>query len=185
MRHTAGQSFNVESGSGSDGIFPRPGDQLANLNKYGDALRDYCVSTDPICAGGDVVDDHLNYFNVFTQDVASWVQERVGDETPSSTSSVSESSTTADETSTTVTSISTSSVDEETTMSTTATAIATTTATSSESEETSTSATDEDGTETETESPSATETGDNGTMQLHVGSSAALLCAAMALFGLS
>ena len=173
----------MESGSGSDGIFPRPGDQLANLNKYGDALRDYCVSTDPICAGGDVVDDHLNYFNVFTQDVASWVQERVGDESPSSTSSASTSSTTADETSTTLTSTSTSGEDEETTMSMTATATTTTTATTSE--ETTTSTADEDGSETETESPSATETGDNGTMQLQAGSSVALLCAGLALFGLS
>lgn len=76
-RHTANQPYNVLSGAGKDGLFPRPGDQLANLAKYGDVLRNYCVDTDPICAQGDVVETHLNYFDVFTDDVADWVKERV------------------------------------------------------------------------------------------------------------
>ncbi|KAJ3464386.1 hypothetical protein MRS44_009172 [Fusarium solani] len=76
-RHTANQPYNVLSGAGKDGLFPRPGDQLANLAKYGDVLHNYCVDTDPICAQGDVVETHLNYFDVFTDDVAGWVKERV------------------------------------------------------------------------------------------------------------
>ncbi|RTE80410.1 hypothetical protein BHE90_005116 [Fusarium euwallaceae] len=76
-RHTANQPYNVLNGTGKDGLFPRPGDQLANLAKYGDVLRNYCVDTDPICAQGDVVETHLNYFDVFTNDVAEWVKERV------------------------------------------------------------------------------------------------------------
>ncbi|RSL54495.1 hypothetical protein CEP51_014702 [Fusarium floridanum] len=76
-RHTANQPYNVLNGTGKDGLFPRPGDQLANLAKYGDLLRNYCVDTDPICAQGDVVETHLNYFDVFTNDVAEWVKERV------------------------------------------------------------------------------------------------------------
>lgn len=170
VRHTAGQSFNVESGSGNDGIFPRPGDQLANLNKYGEVLRDYCVSTDPICGGGDVVDTHLNYFDVFTEDVASWVQERVGSADPSSTSSQSASSTSSDSTTSATTtsgetSESTSSAtDSETTSMETS---ATMTATGSEGEETET--------ETETGSPSATETGENVATGLRAGGSATAL----------
>ncbi|RSL63030.1 hypothetical protein CEP54_005425 [Fusarium duplospermum] len=76
-RYTANQPYNVLSGAGKDGLFPRPGDQLANLAKYGGVLRNYCVDTDPICAQGDVVETHLNYFDVFTDDVAEWVKERV------------------------------------------------------------------------------------------------------------
>ncbi|KAF5007066.1 hypothetical protein FDECE_6570 [Fusarium decemcellulare] len=92
-RHTANQPYNVLTGAGKDGLFPRPGDQLANLAKYGDVLHNYCVETDPICAQGDVVKTHLNYFDVFTHDVAQWVKKQVkaagdDDESSSTTSSV-------------------------------------------------------------------------------------------------
>lgn len=177
VRHTSGQSFNVESGANSQGIFPRPGDQLANLNKYGDVLRNYCVSTDPICAGGDVVDTHLNYFDVFTDEVASWVQERIGEADPSSTSSSSGTPTSGSDRTTTASSTeasqTTSSEDSSETTSTTSTATATTTA--SNDEETPRTTTGGDETETGTDSPSATETGDNMAAGLSVGGSAAVL----------
>ncbi|KAI6782651.1 uncharacterized protein J7T54_003664 [Emericellopsis cladophorae] len=60
VRHTAGHLYVDLSMADSQAIFPRPEDQLANLARYGDALHNYCVETDPICkreaaAGG--VDD--------------------------------------------------------------------------------------------------------------------------------
>ncbi|RBR07353.1 uncharacterized protein FIESC28_10696 [Fusarium coffeatum] len=76
-RHTAGQPYNVLTGADSNGLFPRPADQLANLASYGDVLQAYCVKTDPICAQGKDVKTHLNYFDVFTDEVADWVKERV------------------------------------------------------------------------------------------------------------
>jgi hypothetical protein len=76
-RHTAGQPYNVLTGADNNGLFPRPADQLANLASYGDVLQAYCVKTDPICAQGKDVKTHLNYFDVFTDEVADWVKERV------------------------------------------------------------------------------------------------------------
>ncbi|KAL6921525.1 hypothetical protein ACHAPO_004780 [Fusarium lateritium] len=76
-RHTADQPYNVLSGVGKNGLFPRPADQLANLAGYGDVFHAYCVATDPICAQGKDVKTHLNYFDVFTEEAADWVKERV------------------------------------------------------------------------------------------------------------
>jgi cobalamin biosynthesis Mg chelatase CobN len=76
-RHTADQPYNVLSGVSKNGLFPRPADQLANLASYGDVLNAYCVATDPICAQGKDVKTHLNYFDVFTDEAADWVKERV------------------------------------------------------------------------------------------------------------
>ncbi|KAI9157989.1 Acetylxylan esterase 2 [Paramyrothecium foliicola] len=75
VRHTSGQSYNVLGGSDGNGLFPRPGDQLANLNAFSGILRDYCATQDPICAGGDVVDEHLNYFDIYSEDAAAWVKQ--------------------------------------------------------------------------------------------------------------
>ncbi|CAH0002097.1 unnamed protein product [Clonostachys byssicola] len=76
--HTANQPFNYESGSGGSGLFPRSGDRLAGLNKFASVLRDYCVASDPICADGDVVANHLNYFDIYSTNAASWVVEKLG-----------------------------------------------------------------------------------------------------------
>ncbi|RGP62345.1 hypothetical protein FSPOR_9390 [Fusarium sporotrichioides] len=76
-RHTADQPYNVLSGVSKNGLFPRPADQLANLAIYGDVFQAYCVATDPICAQGKDVKTHLNYFDVFTNEAADWVKERV------------------------------------------------------------------------------------------------------------
>lgn len=93
-RHTADQPFNVLSGAGKNGLFPRPADQLANLASYGDVFQNYCVETDPICAQGKVVNTHLNYFDVFTDEVAKWVKSRV-EKAGGAAEGDSESSTTA------------------------------------------------------------------------------------------
>ncbi|KAK7408528.1 hypothetical protein QQX98_009288 [Neonectria punicea] len=96
-RHTANQPYNVLTGAGKDGLFPRTSEMLTNLAKYGDALHSYCVDTDPICAQGDVVETHLNYFDVFSDTVAEWVHERVkaagGDESTSASASASKTKT--------------------------------------------------------------------------------------------
>ncbi|KAF5572015.1 acetylxylan esterase 2 [Fusarium pseudoanthophilum] len=84
-RHTKDQPYNVLSGKGKDGLFPRPAGMLENLASYGDVFRNYCVETDPICAKGDEVETHLNYFDVFTDDVAAWVKERVGEDSTTTT----------------------------------------------------------------------------------------------------
>ncbi|KAF5966262.1 acetylxylan esterase 2 [Fusarium coicis] len=84
-RHTKDQPYNVLSGKGKDGLFPRPAGMLENLASYGDVFRNYCVETDPICAKGDEVETHLNYFDVFTDEVAAWVKERVGEDSTTTT----------------------------------------------------------------------------------------------------
>ncbi|KAF5241769.1 hypothetical protein FANTH_8985 [Fusarium anthophilum] len=103
-RHTKDQPYNVLSGAGKDGLFPRPAGMLENLASYGDVFRNYCVETDPICAQGDEVETHLNYFDVFTDDVADWVKERIGEDPTTTTTAATKTSTkmksTAKETST-------------------------------------------------------------------------------------
>ncbi|KAF7551382.1 hypothetical protein G7Z17_g5062 [Cylindrodendrum hubeiense] len=141
-RHTANQPYNVLSGAGADGLFPRTSAMLANLVSYGDALHNYCVESDPICAGGDVVANHLNYFDIYSDTAAEWVHERVsaaGDSTSTS------SSASATSTKTTKTSKSTSKTATE----------EATTATESDSETTNTKS---DSEETTTESESKSET---------------------------
>ncbi|KAF4956647.1 hypothetical protein FGADI_3636 [Fusarium gaditjirri] len=102
-RHTKDQPYNVLSGSGKNGLFPRPAGMLQNLASYGDVFRNYCVETDPICAQGDEVETHLNYFDVFTDDVAEWVKERVVEDSTTTTAATKTSTkakSTAKETST-------------------------------------------------------------------------------------
>ncbi|KAH7244397.1 Alpha/Beta hydrolase protein [Fusarium redolens] len=101
-RHTKDQPFNVLSGAGKNGLFPRPAGMLQNLASYGDVFRNYCVETDPICAQGDEVETHLNYFDVFTDDVAEWVKERIGEDstTTAATKTSTKAKSTTKETST-------------------------------------------------------------------------------------
>lgn len=39
--------------------------------------RDYCAAGDPICAGGNSVDEHLNYFDLYTEEAAKFVVDKV------------------------------------------------------------------------------------------------------------
>ncbi|KAH7324570.1 Alpha/Beta hydrolase protein [Stachybotrys elegans] len=122
-RHTSNQPYNVLSGASGQGLFPRNAQQLANMRAYGNRLQDWCAGTDPICAGGDVVEDHLNYFQVHTQRAADWVQEMVaaagGDEpessapAPTTTTTTTRSLSTLRPSSTTTTTTTTTSADEE------------------------------------------------------------------------
>jgi len=79
VRKTRGQSYNFLNGGNTDGALPRPANQLANLNGYADRMRNYCDATDPVCAGGSVVANHLNYFEKYTNSAAAWVQEKLAE----------------------------------------------------------------------------------------------------------
>jgi hypothetical protein len=77
VRHTANQTYNFGNGSAYDGWFPRTTEMLANLNKYADRMRDWCVVTDPICAAhlpNYDEESHLDYYNVDSQAAASWIK---------------------------------------------------------------------------------------------------------------
>jgi len=76
-RHTANQPYNQFSGAPDNGIFPRPAYQLANLATWTAKYHDYCVAEDPICAGGNVVEDHLNYFDLYSDVAAEWVKSQI------------------------------------------------------------------------------------------------------------
>ncbi|KAI0199488.1 carbohydrate esterase family 5 protein [Astrocystis sublimbata] len=85
-RHTASQSYNILEGAGANGLFPRGGEQLAGLNGFSDVLRAWCQGGDPVCAQGDTVAEHLNYFDIFPPSAAEWVSSVVGEVAePSST----------------------------------------------------------------------------------------------------
>lgn len=72
VMHTANQPYNVLSGAALQKN-PRSPDDLARLNRYSSVLRSYCAAGDPVCAGGSVVADHLNYFELYTDEASSWV----------------------------------------------------------------------------------------------------------------
>ncbi|KAH0355587.1 alpha/beta-hydrolase, partial [Aureobasidium melanogenum] len=93
-RHTANQPYNQFSGAPDNGIFPRPDYQLANLATWTSKFHDYCVAEDPICAGGDVVADHLNYFDLYSDTAAAWIKSQIAsDDVVVSSTIVSPSST--------------------------------------------------------------------------------------------
>jgi hypothetical protein len=74
--HTANQPWNVLDGADKQSN-PRSADDLARLNRYAPVLRSYCAAGDPVCAGGNVVADHLNYFELYTDDASSWVVSKI------------------------------------------------------------------------------------------------------------
>ncbi|KAH7323220.1 Alpha/Beta hydrolase protein, partial [Stachybotrys elegans] len=77
VRHTANQPYNYLGGATKWGLFPRNSQQLANAIQYAGVWRDYCATEDPICAGGNVVDDHLNYFDLYSNEVADYVHQKL------------------------------------------------------------------------------------------------------------
>ncbi|EOA83622.1 carbohydrate esterase family 5 protein [Exserohilum turcica Et28A] len=91
VMHTANQPYNVLDGA-SKQKNPRSAGDLARLNRYAPVLRSYCAAGDPVCAGGSIVADHLNYFELYTDDASSWVVSKIANTAPlcgaSSSSSV-------------------------------------------------------------------------------------------------
>ncbi|KAG4432525.1 hypothetical protein IFR05_012000 [Cadophora sp. M221] len=76
-RHTGSQPYNTLSGAEKNGTYPRPVGELETLDKWKSVLIDYCVITDPNCAGGDVNEDHWNYFELYSDKAAEWVKGQV------------------------------------------------------------------------------------------------------------
>jgi hypothetical protein len=79
-RHTANQPYNYGNGSALDGLFPKSGAQLSRIADYTNIMRDWCVSTDPICAANQTfsnVSTHLGYYNSHAQEAAVWIKSVV------------------------------------------------------------------------------------------------------------
>ncbi|KAK5691497.1 hypothetical protein LTR97_011490 [Elasticomyces elasticus] len=76
VRHTADQPYNALDGASKSG-WARTGDDLARLNRYSDVLRSYCAVGDPVCAGGDDVSYHLNYFELHSDEASDWIISKV------------------------------------------------------------------------------------------------------------
>ena len=79
--HTANQPYNVLDGA-SKQKNPRSSEDLARLNRYAPVLRSYCAAGDPVCAGGEIVADHLNYFELYTDEASSWVVSKINGVAP-------------------------------------------------------------------------------------------------------
>lgn len=107
VRHTASQPYNYLDGAEKWGLYPRTSQQLAKAINYASVWRDYCAGGDPICAGGATVEEHLNYFDLYTEEAAKFVVDKVNavkavpkptttsaKPTPSATSKAEEASTT-------------------------------------------------------------------------------------------
>lgn len=112
-RHNANQIYNVGTGSALQGE-PRDADSLPRLQAYASKFRDYCQSGDPICAGGDNITQHLDYFDIFTEEAANWVVGKVDAAAPlcSASSSAASSSATAAAVSSSTVSIASASTDK-------------------------------------------------------------------------
>lgn len=81
VMHEANQPYNVLDGAGlqKDG---RSSDSLARLNRYESVLRSYCAKGDPICANGNDVNQHLNYFELYTDDASTWAVGKINEAAP-------------------------------------------------------------------------------------------------------
>ncbi|KAF3001792.1 hypothetical protein E8E13_001916 [Curvularia kusanoi] len=76
VMHTANQPYNVLDGASLQKN-ARSATDLGYLNRYAGVLRDYCAAGDPVCAGGSVVADHLNYFELYTDEASSWAVSKI------------------------------------------------------------------------------------------------------------
>ncbi|KAI4730776.1 alpha/beta-hydrolase [Aureobasidium sp. EXF-10728] len=81
-RHVANQPYNVLSGADESSNSPRTGDSLNRMNKFSGIMRSYCDHSDPVCAaagpGPFDVNNHLNYFDLYSDDAAGWVKYTLG-----------------------------------------------------------------------------------------------------------
>jgi hypothetical protein len=76
VKHTANQAYNVLDGADKQ-AWPRTGANLKRLNRYSSVLRSYCAAGDPVCANGDDVSQHLNYFELYTEEASTWVVSKL------------------------------------------------------------------------------------------------------------
>jgi acetylxylan esterase len=115
--HTPDQSYNQLSGSAARGLNARTLEALQMLDFYAPRLHDYCQGDDLVCAkgfGADTVEAHTDYFNIYTNQAASWAASMVSAypsggycAVPSTSSSIASSAASSTVTSSAVSSAST------------------------------------------------------------------------------
>ena len=74
-RRIPGQSFDVGTDPGAEGIFPRLKNQL--LTAFAGDIQSYCDTGDPFCAKGDELNAHLAYFEKFDKTAATFLVGRL------------------------------------------------------------------------------------------------------------
>lgn len=81
VRHVAGQPYNYLSGADFSSWNPRTEQSLQQMNQFSDRMRSFCVISDSVCAGNGpgpfVEDDHLNYFDRYSDEAGGWVRWRL------------------------------------------------------------------------------------------------------------
>jgi acetylxylan esterase len=74
-RRIPGQSFDVGTDTGAEGIFPRLKNQL--LTPFAEDIQSYCDTGDPFCAKGNELNAHLAYFEKFNKTAAQFLVGRL------------------------------------------------------------------------------------------------------------
>lgn len=80
--HVANEPYNTLPGSAYSAEPARSGDSITRMDQFSNVLRDYCHEADPICAaagpGPFDVNEHLNYFELYTDEAGGWVKAKLG-----------------------------------------------------------------------------------------------------------
>ena len=74
-RRIPGQSFDVGTDPGAEGIFPRKQNQL--LTAFAPDIQSYCDTGDPFCAKGNELNAHLAYFEKFDKTATQFLVGRL------------------------------------------------------------------------------------------------------------
>ena len=74
-RRIPGQSFDVGSDKGAEGIFPRLKTQL--LTPFAEDIQSYCDTGDPFCAKGDNLEAHLDYVEKYDKTADKFIIGRL------------------------------------------------------------------------------------------------------------
>ncbi|KAF2115964.1 Alpha/Beta hydrolase protein, partial [Lophiotrema nucula] len=75
---SGGQPYSVKGGAKYNGTSPRTDEHLLGLDQFANdgIIRDYCNNGDFVCARDSTPEDlnqHLNYFDLYTEEAAEWV----------------------------------------------------------------------------------------------------------------
>jgi hypothetical protein len=95
VRHVADQPYNVGNGSALSSPTPRGAASLAYLNQYSSKIQNYALADDPYVCGGDYLDAHFAYLDLFAETAAQWVMANANLATTGSAPSSTSSSTSA------------------------------------------------------------------------------------------
>ena len=74
-RRIPGQSFDVGSDKGAEGIFPRLKTQL--LTPFAEDIQSYCDTGDPFCAKGNNLEAHLDYVEKYDKTADKFIIGRL------------------------------------------------------------------------------------------------------------